>query len=186
MDERALIELARQGDRQAFCALMEAHQGKLYGLCLRMLADREDAMDALQETMLRAYRGLPRFRDDARLSTWLYRIADNVCLDVLRARKRKPRVSLETMSEAGFDPPAQEGEQPEQRALRAEQLRMLRLAMGKLKEKQRHILVLRELQELEYEQIADILDISVGTVKSRIHRARKELLKILKKMEQNG
>ena len=186
MDERALIARVKAGDQQAFCELMQAHQGNLYGLCLRMLRSRDDAMDALQETMLRAYKGIERFRDDAKLSTWLYRIADNVCLDMLRARKRRPSTSLDVLSEAGFDVPVDRAEQPEARALRAEQIRTLYRALDKLGPKHRSILVLRELQELEYEQISGVVGISVGTVKSRLFRARRELQKILLDMEQNG
>ena len=187
MDEQQCIRLAQRGEVAAFESLVKAYEGPIYNLAYRMLGNAEDAMDATQDTFLKAYSALPRFRGDASFSTWLYRIAKNVCLDRLRHRKRHPTVSLD-------DPmPTDDGEisrqvsssnpDPEDLALSGEIQDILDRALGELPSHHRAVIVLRDLQGFSYEEIADVLEIELGTVKSRLYRARTALHDRLAPME---
>ncbi len=183
MNERELIARARRGDSQAFEELLLPHQSHLYGLCLRMLGNGEDALDAVQETMIRAYTRLGSFRQQAKFSTWLYRVGSNVCLDMLRSRKRRNASSMEELTEAGVILPDEGAEGPEERSLRLEQRRVVLRALQQLAPRYRLILILREVQGFSYEEIAAITHCALGTVKSQLFRARKELQAHLKQSE---
>ena len=174
--EDLTLERAKRGDADAFEALMTPEEGRVWALCLRMLGNAEEARDAAQETMIRAWRALPSFRGEARFGTWVYRIAVRTCLD--RMRKREETVPLETLQESGFEPmdPAPE---PEGRVLQAEKSKVLRQALDRLPEEMRTALVLTSMDGQSYEEAAEVLEVPVGTVRSRIARAKLKLQKIL-------
>ena len=176
-DDIDLIKRFEGGSRSAFEELVHKYQGKIYNLCCYMLHDSDDAKDAAQETFLKAYTGLKTFRANCALYSWLYRIAVNTCLD----RKRKSRDT----SDSAEDSPAVEdlpssGPSAERLYQSKETGRAIQAALQKLPGALRAAIVLREIEGLSYEEIADTLDTSVGTVKSRISRAREELRRLLR------
>lgn len=161
-----------------FETLAAQAEKRVYSVCLHMMGSDQDAMDCAQETMLRAYRSFSSFRKEAQFSTWITRIAMNVCTDELR--KRRPAVSLEQMrEEAGFDPPSKE-KSPYSQLEEKERLALLRKALGELPEDVRQLIVLRDVKGMSYDEIAEILSLPLGTVKSRISRARDKLAEKLK------
>lgn len=184
MSEEQLIRRAQQGDNGAFEALLLLHQKKVYNLCLRMSANPDDALDLSQEAFLRAWRSLGQYQFEANFSTWLFRLTSNICIDFLRRKKRRQETSLTESyddSDEGAElsvPDAQPG--PEQQAMTNETKIELARAMEQLSPEHREILQLRVIEDLQYEQIADILGVRVGTVKSRLARARLSFRKILK------
>lgn len=184
MSEEQLIRRAQQGDNGAFEALLLLHQKKVYNLCLRMSANPDDALDLSQEAFLRAWRSLGQYQFEASFSTWLFRLTSNICIDFLRRKKRRQETSLTESyddSDEGAElsvPDAQPG--PEQQAMTNETKIELARAMEQLSPEHREILQLRVIEDLQYEQIADILGVRVGTVKSRLARARLSFRKILK------
>lgn len=186
-DEPALAERARDGDLDAFNALVDLHQRAVYNLCLRMLGNPQAAEDATQEAFVSAYRALRSFRG-TQFRPWLMRIAANACTDEMRRRGRRPSVSLEAPppgSEEPMDPPdAAPG--PEAEALRGEQRRAIQAALLTLPRDQRLAVVLCDVQGYAYEEIAAVMSTSVGTVKSRIARGREKLRRVLGKLEQSG
>lgn len=184
MSEEQLIRRAQQGDNGAFEELLLLHQKKVYNLCLRMSANPDDALDLSQEAFLRAWRSLGQYQFEASFSTWLFRLTSNICIDFLRRKKRRQETSLTE----NYDD-SDEGAElslpdcaplPEQQAITNETKIELARAMGQLAPDHREILQLRVVEGLPYEQIADILGVRVGTVKSRLARARLSLRKILK------
>ena len=182
MTEQEIVLRAKGGDQDAFAELVTAHQDRIYTLCLRMTGDREDAQDAAQEAFLNAWRGLASFQGDSSFSTWLYRLASNACIDLLRKRKRRqegeaPR-SLDD-EEAGWAEPADWEQDPHRQLERAERSRAVERGMAALPEHFRQVLELRELAGLSYQEIGAALKLDLGTVKSRLARARLALRKIL-------
>ena len=184
MSEEQLIRRAQQGDNVAFEELLLLHQKKVYNLCLRMSANPDDALDLSQEAFLRAWRSLGQYQFEASFSTWLFRLTSNICIDFLRRKKRRQETSLTESYDDSDDgaefsvPDAQPG--PEQQAMTNETKIELARAMEQLSPEHREILQLRVIEDLQYEQIADILGVRVGTVKSRLARARLSFRKILK------
>ena len=181
-EERAVIERVLLGEREAFEALVLANQRKVYHLCLRMTGRPEDAEDLAQESFIRAYQNLESFKGESGFGPWLYRLASNVCIDHLRREKRREKGSLTYLDESGT---AQEIEVPDERFApetaieRREVQEQVRHGLNILTPEHRNILVLREINGLCYEEIASVLGLSAGTVKSRISRARLALSKIL-------
>ena len=184
MSEEQLIRRAQQCENGAFEELLLLHQKKVYNLCLRMSANPDDALDLSQEAFLRAWRSLGQYQFEASFSTWLFRLTSNICIDFLRRKKRRQETSLTESyddSDEGAElsvPDAQPG--PEQQAMTNETKIELARAMEQLSPEHREILQLRVIEDLQYEQIADILGVRVGTVKSRLARARLSFRKILK------
>ncbi len=171
MEERELIARCQAGDEAAFEALVRMHEKRVYALCRRMCRSEDDALEAAQDAFLAVWRGIGSFREDAAFSTWLYRLATNACLDLLRReKKRSLDVSLDD-EEARLDP-VDAAPQPEEAALRAETRRMVREGLYALPDDYREVLLLRETEQLSYQEIADITGLELGTVKSRISRAR--------------
>ena len=171
MNESELIQAARCGDEDAFEQLVRLHEKRVYNLCLRMCGSAEDAAEAAQDTFLALWRGLEGFRQDAALSTWLYRLASNACIDLLRRSKRAPDgVSLDDedahLEISGHAPT------PEQHVERQETHRLVHEALASLPPEYRQVLVLRELHQLSYAEISEITALELGTVKSRISRGR--------------
>ena len=168
---------SRQKDTRRFEALAAQEEKRVYALCLHMMGRQEDAQDCAQEAMLRAYRSFSSFRQDASFSTWITRIAMNVCVDALR--KRKDAVSLEALREdRGFDPP-DPSPGAYARLEKKERMRLLRQAMDQLPPDLKAPLVLRDLRGMSYEEVAQTLSLPLGTVKSRISRAREKLSSLL-------
>ena len=167
---------ALQRTGRAVKDVYEEHSQTVYRVAYTYMKNRPDAEDALQETMLRAWRGFRGFRGEAQWRTWFHRIAVNTCIDILR--KRKPDSSLDTMAEDGFDPPDSRVSVSGELEAK-ERKRRLREAIGELNEKDRMLIVLRDVRGMSYEEIASTLRLPLGTVKSRLKRAREHLVKIL-------
>jgi RNA polymerase sigma-70 factor, ECF subfamily len=185
-EDKSSIKKNTNGYPTAFEDIVLAYQDKIYNLCRYMLGNAHDAEDAAQDAFLKAYQALPKFRPEASLYTWLYRIATNTCIDY----KRKPVFeSLFGTSEEGerlVHDRASDAPSPEKLYQSKQIDQALQEGIGKLSPKLRAIIILKEIEELSYEEIADTLEISVGTVKSRIARAREELQKTMQKFrEQN-
>ena len=179
---RVLIDKVQAGDTDAFEPLVSAYEQVLYNLCYKMLGDREDAQDAVQETFIKIFRSLNDYRGDSRFSTWIYRIAANTCNDFLRRKNRVQVVSFYEQKEEGEKTELQlpdEGNTPEELLERKLTRESVIQGLQTLPEDQRTILLLREIQGLSYEEIAEILKLDGGTVRSRIHRARKKLCRWL-------
>ncbi len=186
MEDREVIQRVLEGDNDAFGLLVEKYQTKVYNLALRMCGNEDDAFDLSQESFLRAWRSLGSFQFEASFSTWLFRLSSNICLDFLRAKKRRATVSLTMVSdedeETQLDLP-DAGPTPEEAALAADDRRLLAEALNSLPADFRQIITLRAIDDLSYTQIAEILGIQEGTVKSRLSRARTALRN---KLLQNG
>ena len=178
-DERDMIERASRGDAAAFNHLMEQHERRMYAVALRMCGNREDAQDCLQEAMLRVYRAIGGFKGQSSFSTWVYRITMNTCLDELRRKKNRQNTSLDNLLDLGWSP-ADESNAPEKQAMRSELRRNLNRAIQELPEEMRSAVVLRDIQGFSYDEIARMLEINVGTIKSRISRGREKLREKLK------
>ena len=183
MSDIDLIAAAQSGDQNAFAQLVEAHQGKVYSLSYRMTGNPDDAADLTQEAFLNAWRGLASFHGQSSFSTWLHRLTSNVCIDFLRREKRRTALSM-TVEED------EEGRQaevpdhrfsPEQELERRELRRTVQQGLAALSPEHRRVLVLRELEGLSYQEIAQCLELEEGTVKSRIARARIALKEYLQK-----
>jgi RNA polymerase sigma-70 factor, ECF subfamily len=168
-----LISRFKNGDLSAFEEFVRKNEDRIYNICRYMLRDASDAQDAAQDTFLKAYKGLKDFRPDAALSTWLYRIAVNTCLDHRKKFRHDPLHGEEVSVDLPSPDPSPEGSYHAKRNTED-----LRAALRKLPEKLRSAIVLREIEGLSYDEIASVLDISIGTVKSRIARARDDLLVI--------
>lgn len=180
--EAQIVRKVLQGDVNAFEKLVTEYEKSVYAIALRMTGNAEDAADMTQETFIKAYNSLQSFRGDSKFSVWLYRIASNVCLDFLRSRSRKPTVSLSVEDDEGEEVEldvADESQSPELLLERGLTRDAVRRGLQALPPDYRQILLLREIQGLSYEEIADALRIEVGTVKSRIFRARKRLCTFL-------
>lgn len=181
-DELELVKLAQQGDQEAFGDLVRQYEKQVYNLALRMVCQEQDALDLSQEAFLRAWRGLPAFRLDAKFSTWLYRLTSNICIDFIRAQKNRRTVSMtveedQEESQQWQMPDPTPG--PEQQTLERDQARQIKTAMEQLSAEQRQILTLRAIHGLSYAQIGQIMQLKEGTVKSRLNRTRQQLKQIL-------
>jgi len=177
-----IVRKVLQGDVNAFEKLVTEYERAVYAIAQRMTGNAEDAADMTQETFIKAYNSLSSFRGDSKFSVWLYRIANNVCLDFLRSRSRKPTVSLSAEDDDGEETQldiADESQSPELLLENALTRDAVRRGLDSLPPDYRQILLLREIQGLSYEEIAAALGIESGTVKSRIFRARKRLCTFL-------
>jgi len=185
--DKALIVRFNDGDRQAFEELVIRYQQRIYNTALRFLRVDDEAQEAAQEVFIKVYHALPEFRGESKFSTWLYQVAMNHCKNKLKYLKRRHYYTSDSMEQAVE---TQDGEMsrqfatedpdPQQEAQSRETQEKVRAAIDLLADDQREVIVLRELQGLSYEEIADITGQALGTVKSRIHRARLELARLLK------
>lgn len=182
MEEKQLLAKLKQGDTEAFETLVRQYQQKVYNLTLRLTGNPEDAWDLSQEVFFKVWRSIDTFQGQSALSTWIYRMTYNLCIDFLRAQKRQKTVSLtveddkEEAVELQLPDPDPD---PEQALLLAEDRALLDRALRELDTEARTILTLRVVQELPYDQIAQVLHVKEGTVKSRLSRARERLRKKL-------
>jgi len=173
LDEPALVRAAQQGDAAAFTDIVRRYQKAVYRVAYGLTRNAADADDLAQETFVRAWRALDRFRPDEPLYPWLSRIAINLSYSLFRRRKRRPETSIEPLIEAGRQWAGEED--PERDAEHRERDAKIAESFGELKEDHRAVLVLRVVEGLSYEEIARTLNVPVGTVMSRLSRARSEL-----------
>lgn len=179
MDETVLIQKSQQGDMDAFEQLLLQYEKKVYTIAYKYMGNHEDASDLAQEALIRAYQSIGSFRGEASFGTWLGRITANRCLDELRRRKRLQVTSLDDEVELEEGSVQRElaapEDTPEEHAVRQETVQYVQSMLNTMREEYRMVLVLRELEGYSYEEIAQQLSCSLGTVKSRISRARNYL-----------
>lgn len=182
MEEKELISKAKRGDQDAFGQLVLAHQNKVYSLCVHLLGSREEAEDMAQEAFLKAWRSLDSFLGESSFSTWMHRLTTNLCLDHLRKQARRQNISVAASlddEETAIPEPAGQTGDPHEALERGERRRALAKGLRELPEHYRRPLVMREVGGMSYQEIAAALELDLGTVKSRIARAREALRKIL-------
>jgi len=167
-----LVERARAGDRDAFDALVLRYQDRVYNMAFRMLQNREDALDTSQEIFLTVFRALAGFEEKARFSTWLYRVTVNRCRDELRRRGTVKHTRPASLDAAAAAEPASGNPSPHQAAVGRETGEVIARAIDGLPEESREVLLLRDVEDLSYDDIAAVLSIPLGTVRSRLNRAR--------------
>ena len=180
--ENRLARLALKGDQQAFAELVDLYQDKLYHMAYRMLSNRQEAEDVVQDAFLRVYKNLDRFDETLKFSTWIYRIATNLCID--RLRKRKPTYSLDAESQDyegldGYSMIPSDDKTPESELILSDTQRIIHQAMESLPPKYKSVMMLRYIQDLSLQEVGDILDMPVTTIKTRVHRGREFLRKKL-------
>jgi RNA polymerase sigma-70 factor (ECF subfamily) len=173
-DDRDLIAAYAAGEASAFDVIVQRYEKRVYAVAFRMTGNQDDAYDATQEAFMSALRALRSFRGDAQLSTWIHRIAVNASLDLVRRRTRKKTRPLEEIADR---PSGDTG--PEEAAVGASRAAEVQKALLQVGAEHRAVLVLHDLQGLDYAETAEALDIPVGTVKSRLHRARVEMARLL-------
>jgi len=188
-DDVSLVTRFRNGDEEAFDELVRKHQQRAFHIAYQIVRSYEDANEVAQDAFVKVYQHLAEFRGESAFTTWLYQIVANLARNRVRYNQRRHKddsVSLD-LDEGEDGPPrlqlADPSVTPDKLAAAAEHARVIQQAMGQLSEGHREVLVLRVVQDLSYEEIARVLECSLGTIKSRIARAREELQKILKKME---
>jgi RNA polymerase sigma-70 factor (ECF subfamily) len=187
--DELLVERAKRGDVQAFEQLISQYEKKVFNTAYRLTGNYEDAADVAQEAFLRAYSSIPEFRGDSSFATWLFRIVHNACLDELRKRKRQRASSLDE-TVAGEDGEmdrqlavADASDGPEQALERVEVQRTVQESISALDEEYRIVVVMRDIQGYSYNEIAAALGINLGTVKSRLNRARNALKEMFGSLE---
>ena len=174
IQEQQWVEAAKRGDQDAFACLVGAYEKRVFALTIRMCKQPEDAAEAAQEAFLAVWQGLPSFRGEASFSTWLYRLASNACVDILRRESRR----RETLSLDGEEAPADvpdRGPTPQEAAEQQELRREIEAGLAALPPEYRQALILREIHQLSYQEIGEALGLDIGTVKSRISRGRQRL-----------
>jgi RNA polymerase sigma-70 factor (ECF subfamily) len=186
-EDAELVELSRQGDVAAFGRLVVKYQDRVFNTCWRMCGDRTEAEDLTQEAFVRAFQSIGGFWGRAKFSTWVFRIAVNLVISARRKKKGKATYSLDEGNDRGDrDVPsspmvrlASDDPTPERQAMEREQEQIVLEALAAMDEESRSVVVLRDLESFGYEEIAEILGIPAGTVKSRLHRARLALRETL-------
>ena len=195
MDETILIQKSQRGDMDAFEQLLLRYEKKVYTIAYKYMGNAEDASDLAQEALIKAYQSIGTFRGESSFGTWIGRITANKCLDELRKRKKMQTTSLDeevNLEEGSVQKEiVSERDTPEQHTIRQETVHYVQQKLQQMKEEYRMVLVLRELEGHSYEDIADMLNCSLGTVKSRISRARNYLKELVladqqKERSQNG
>lgn len=184
MSEEDLIRLCQKGDADAFEKLISVYEKRILNYCYKMMGNMPDAEDAAQEVFVKVFRFIQSFNNQSAFSTWLYRIASNVCLDLLRKAKRqnKGMVHINQQNDEGEDftlSIEDTAPTPYEEAQLSEAHRELMKALDKLDAEQRKVILLRDVEGFSYDEIAQITGSATGTVKSRINRARRALQKIL-------
>lgn len=171
LDDAQLVQASQRGDQDAFAVLMQRHQRRVFNMILRMLQDYEEANEITQEAFLAAWKGLPAFRGEALFSTWLYRIAYNCCLRQFEQRERERTLQVAMRAEQILQRVNEEKRAEEMLELHDWQI-AVRKQLEKLPTRYRLVLILRHLQEMTYEEMAEVLAIPVGTIKTHLFRAR--------------
>ena len=173
--DQELVKRVQKGYKRAFDQLFVRYQGKIFGLVTRYVRDRQEVEDVVQEAFIKAFRALPRFRGDSQFYTWLYRIAINTAKNHLVARARRPPGADIDADDAESYEPMRQVENPENELARDELSKVIHKAIADLPDDLRSAVTLREFDGMSYEQIADIMECPVGTVRSRIFRARESI-----------
>jgi RNA polymerase sigma-70 factor, ECF subfamily len=184
VSDAELVRRFKEGDRSAFGEIVRRYQDRVYTMCVRWMGDREVAQEVAQDVFLALFRSLGSFRGDAQLSTWVYRVVINHCKNRKLYRRRRQMDQHEPLEgEANDDGPsrqiADEGPGTDAALHASQASELVQQGLDALDEEQRRIIVLREMQDLSYEEIAELLELPRGTVKSRLHRARCELAAVL-------
>ncbi len=180
--ERVLLSRLRRRDPDAFELLVRQHQDRVFDFCVRMVSDREEASDLVQEIFVSVHQHLEKFRMDAKLSTWIFRIARNHCINRLKYLKRRGRGrsdELGDVTEGRLQEAVGGPQKPDEALDVAREKALVHQAIAQLDEDQRSLVVLRDIEGLSYEEIVEITELPVGTVKSRLHRAREKLAGII-------
>ena len=187
--ESRIVNQAQSGDENAFSLLVERYAARLYGVCFHLLGNKEDAEDCVQESFIKIYRSLAGYHFRSSFYTWAYRISVNVCLDYRRKNNRAKTVSLdeglETSSGQLFHQVADDLPLPDQLLESSELTELVREELSLMPAYLRDIVILRDLEGLSYSELAGLLRISEGTVKSRLFRGRKQLMERIRRREQN-
>jgi len=184
--ERVLISRLRRRDPTAFELLVKQHQDRVYDFCMRMLSDREEAFDVTQEIFVSIHQHMEQFRHDSKISTWIFRISRNHCLNRLKYLKRRGRGRSDEYgetSELAINASVGAPQMPDESLEAARARALVHRAIARLDEDQRALVVLRDIEGLAYEEIVEITELAEGTVKSRLHRAREKLALILGELE---
>lgn len=179
-DDAEFIEKVRGGNSSAFEGLVRKYQNRLYTALVHISGSRQEAEDIAQDAFVQAYRKLHLFAGNSSFYTWLYRIAVNAAIS--RKRKKRAEYSVEQTQAVTGDEPLDKSERVDERLLREERANIIQIALTRLPEEFRVVLVLREMEAFDYEAISETLDLPVGTVRSRLHRARVQLKEILSKL----
>jgi len=181
--EKEIIQKVIDGDRNAFEDLVLANQKNVYNLALKMTRNEDDALDISQEAFVKAFQQLKNFRGDSRFSVWLYRLTYNLCIDFLRKRPKAQIISLTYEDDSGESTPLEIPDfrdLPEDNAIRSETRKTIAEGIYELADDHREVLVMREVTGMSYDEMAVALNVSIGTVKSRLARARMKLVEFLK------
>lgn len=187
--DRLLLARLRRKDPDAFELLVRQHQDRVYDFCVRMLGDREEAVEVVQDIFLSVHQHVGTFRMDSRLSTWILRIAKNHCINRLKYLRRRGRGrsdAMEDVSEGALNDSAGAPTRPDEAVESARERARVQRAIQKLDEDQRALVVLRDIEGLSYDEIVEITELAEGTVKSRLHRAREKLADILSEMDEDS
>ncbi len=182
MDEQELIQGLRQGDEAAFRVLVETHQDRVYNTAIGIVQNAEDAEDVSQEVFIQVFRSIHTFKGEAKLSTWIYRITTSRALDLLRSRKSKKRFGfLQRLIGQGNEavPDLPDFNHPGVAIEKKESAAKLFKAIGQLPENQKTAFTLHKLEDLSYQEISDVMQLSIAAVESLMHRAKQNLRKIL-------
>jgi RNA polymerase sigma-70 factor (ECF subfamily) len=186
-DDHRLITQTREGDTAAFGELVLRYQDRLFNTVVRLVDNVEDSRDVVQETFLHAYQSLNSFKGDSLFFTWLYRIAVNTAISMKRKQRHVLRIQPAGQEKNTIDPLDRSEENRPGRAIEmAEEERKVHEALGKLSAEHRAVLVMKDMEGMKYEEMAEILDVPVGTIRSRLHRARLEMRDILIQVERHG
>ncbi len=185
--ERVLLSRLRRGDPEAFEVLVREHQDRVFDFCVRMVGDREEANDLVQEIFVSVHQNVGKFREDSKLSTWIFRISKNQCINRLKYLKRRGRGRSDEYEDVGEDvlsgamgaPPT-----PDEALESARERARVQWAISQLEPDARMLVALRDIEGLSYEEIIEITELPEGTVKSRLHRAREKLAELLGRLEE--
>ena len=178
-----LIQKAQKGDTNAFGTLVASYEKFIFNVACKMFSNSEDASDIAQEALIKAYKNIDKFDFNSSFSTWLYRITVNACIDEMRRRKGRESISIDAEDEeSGLAVQIEDTSLgAEERVIQNETVSEVRAAIDKLSEEHKTVIILRDLQDMTYEQVAQTLDLRIGTVKIRLARARKSLKDIILK-----
>ena len=183
-DDHRLIAECLQGDTAAFGVLVRRHQDRLYNSVYRMVGNAEDAYDVVQEAFLNAYQSLESFKGDSLFFTWLYRIAVNTAISLKRKQRAVVSIDAGRNGDQSMEPPdTSDLSRPGHAMEQAEQQRRVRAALARLSPEHRAVLVMKDMEGQKYENMAEVLQVPIGTIRSRLHRARLELRELLEKDE---
>ncbi len=182
-NEKEIIRRAQDGDKEAFHLLFDKYKNRVFAAAYSMLRSREDAEDVVQDAFVKAYFSLKKFRQDSSILTWLHRIVHNLCIDEKRKVARQGGLHEEldeSLEKEGAELPGSRADGPQDILLRRERAKKIQVLLGRLRDEHRQVIMLREIDGLSYEEIAQALRISKGTVMSRLYYARRKLQEGLK------